>query len=252
MPGSRPFFHVTVGFPACACVFGLGLFAPACAQEYPTRPIRLVTSAAGGAGDVVSRTVAQVIASPLRQPVIVDNRGALPGIEVVARARPDGYTLLLTSNIFWLLRLLQKVSFDPLRDFTHIALVVSSPNVNLAASNPHVKTGRLRALAVTSPQPSPPAPELPAVASAGLAGYESEAIYGMFAPAALPLPIVHRLNEEATRALHQPEVRERFIAMGYRVVAGSASELSARVAAESERMGKVVAQAGIRLGAGAQ
>lgn len=118
---------------------------------------------------------------------------------------------------------------------------------NLAASGPHVKSGRLRALAVTSPKPSPLAPDLPTVASAGLPGYESEAIYGLFGPAATPAAIVQRLNQEVTRALQRPEVRERLIASGSQIVAGSASELAARVASETKRMSRVVAQAGIRL-----
>jgi tripartite-type tricarboxylate transporter receptor subunit TctC len=118
---------------------------------------------------------------------------------------------------------------------------------NLAASGPHVKAGRLRALAITSAQPSALAPELPTVASAGLPGYESEAIYGVFGPAGLALPIVQRVNEEVTRALQRPDVRDRFMATGSQVVAGSGSELGARVASETKRMGRVIAQAGIRL-----
>ncbi|RPI46315.1 MAG: tripartite tricarboxylate transporter substrate binding protein [Betaproteobacteria bacterium] len=297
------------------------------AQDYPAKPIRFVTSAAGGAGDLVSRTIAQAIAAPLGQPVLVDNRGSILGIELVSQARPDGYTLLLTSNVFWLLPLLRKVSFDPLRDFAPIALAVTSPNVivthpslpvksirelvsfararpgelnfaggspgsashlagemfkldakvnmvyvpykgagpalndtiaghvhvlfsNLAASGPHVKSGRLRALAITSAKPSPLAPELPTVASAGLPNYESEAIYGLFGPAGVPSAVVQRLNEEVTRALKRPEIRERFGAAGSQIVAGSGADLGAWVAAESKRMGKVITEAGIRLTTG--
>ena len=305
--------------------FGMALLPlAALAQDYPTRPIRVVTSAAGGAGDFVSRLIGQSIAGPLGQPVVVDNRGALPGIEAVQHARPDGYTLLIASNLFWLLPLLQKVAFDPLQSFTPVALTVTSPNVivshpslpvksvrelvsfararpgelnfaggstgsashlagemfkllakvnmvfvpykgagpalndtiaghvhvlfsNLAASGPHVKAGRLRALAVTSSQPSPLAPELPTVASQGLPGYESEAIYGVFGPAGLPPAIVQRFNDEVTRALQRPEVRERLLATGSQIVAGSGPELGARVASEMKRMSKVIAQAGIRL-----
>ncbi len=118
---------------------------------------------------------------------------------------------------------------------------------NLAASGPHVKAGRLRALAVTSLKPSPLAPELPTVASQGLAGYESEAIYGAFGPEGLPPAIVQRLNEGGTRALQRPEVRERLMATGSQIVAGSGPDLGARVASEMKRMRKVIGQAGIRL-----
>ena len=298
----------------------------ALAQDYPARPIRLVTSAVGGAGDVVSRTIAQAISGPLGQPVVVDNRGALPGIEAVARARPDGYTLLLTSNIFWLLPLLNKVSFDPLKDFTHIALTVTTPNVivvhpslpakgvrelvalararpgelnfaggstgtashlagemfrlsagvnmvfvpykgagpalndaiaghvhvlfsNLAASGPHVAAHRLRALAVTSARPSLLAPELPTVASAGLTDYESEAIYGVFGPVGLPASAANRIQQEVMRALQQPDVRDRFGAMKSQIVGGTGAELHGRIAGETKRMTRVIAQAGIRIDA---
>lgn len=308
---------------AVATAGGAGL---ACAQDYPLRPVRLVTSAVGGAGDVVSRTVAQAITGPLGQPVVVDNRGALPGIEAVARARPDGYTLLLTSNIFWLLPLLNKVSFDPLGDFTHIALTVTTPNVvvvhpslpatnvkelvalararpgelnfaggstgtashlagemfrlsagvsmvfvpykgagpalndaiaghvhvlfsNLAASGPHVAARRLRALAVTSARPSPLAPDLPTVASAGLTDYESEAIYGVFGPVGIPASAASRIQNEVMRALQQPEVRDRFGAMKSHVVAAPGTELRARIASETKRMTRVIAQANIRIDA---
>lgn len=286
----------------------------------------MVTSAVGGAGDFVSRTIAQAITGPLGQAVVVDNRGSLPGIEAVARARPDGYTLLLTSNIFWLLPLLNKVSFDPLRDFTHIALTVTTPNVvvvhpslpvknvqelvalarsrpgelnfaggstgtashlagemfrlsggvrmvfvpykgagpalndaiaghvhvlfsNLAASGPHVAARRLRALAITSARPSPLAPELPTVASAGLTDYESEAIYGVFGPAGLPATAVDRMQQEVIRALQQPEVRDRFVAMKSQIVAAPGSELRLRIAGEIKRMARVIAQANIRIDA---
>lgn len=315
----------TKTFAACALIAASIVSLPVVAQDYPSRPIRFVTSAPGGAGDFVSRVIAQSISPALGQPVIIDNRGSgILGMELVAQAKPDGYTLLVTSNVFWLLPLMQKVSYDPLNDFASIALPVTSPNIivahpslpvrsirdlvefararpgqlnfaggstgsashlagemfkltaklnlvfvpykgagpalndtiaghvhllfsNLAASGPHMKTGRLRGLAVTSAYPSPLAPDLPTVASAGLPGYESEAIYGVFGPAATPTAIVQRLNQEITRALQRPEVRERFQASGSQVIAGSSGELAARVASETKRMSRVVAQAGIRL-----
>src|SRR5262249_52440491 len=83
---------------------------------------------------------------------------------------------------------------------------------------PHLKSGRLRALAVTSARPSPLAPGLPTVASAGLPGYESISIYGVFAPAGTPPAIVKRLNREIVRVLARPDVREKFLASGVETV----------------------------------
>ena len=293
-------------------------------QSYPVKPIRFVTSTTGGGGDFVARVLGQAISGPLGQPVVIDNRANILGIENVAQSRPDGYTMLVTSNVFWLTPLMQKVSYDPLRDFTPVALLATSPNVvvshpslpvksvrelitfvrarpgqlnfaagskgsashlaaemflvmaklnmvfvpykgagpalndtiaghvqllfsNLAAARPHLKTGRLRTLAITSAQQSPLAPELPTVASQGLPGYESEAIYGVFGPAGTPAAITQRLNQEVTRTLQRPDVRERYTGAGLLVVAGSGPDLGARVAGEMKRMAKVITEAGIRL-----
>ena len=101
------------------------------AQNYPSRTIRIVTSGVGGGADFTSRVIAQGLAAPLGQPVIVDNRasGSVPG-EVVSKALPDGYTLLLFGATVWLLPFMRNhVPYDPLRDFAPITLAVSSPNV---------------------------------------------------------------------------------------------------------------------------
>ena len=220
----------------------------ACGQNYPTKLVRIVTAAAGSANDWSSRVIAQELTASLGQPVIVENRGGL-GAEVVAKAPPDGYTLLVYGGAAWLLPFLRdNVPWDPLRDFAPVTLALTSPNIvvvhpslpvksikelialararpgelNYAAGTigasphlstelfnamarvkfvrvgykgtgpsvialmgvgvhlmfaglgsvaPHIKTGRLRALAVSSAQPSALAPDLPTVASF-LPGYE--------------------------------------------------------------------------------
>ena len=114
------------------------------------------------------------------------------------------------------------------------------------AAVPHVKSGRVKALAVTSPGRSPVAPQLPTVAESGLPGYESLAIYGVFAPAKTPRAIVDRLNKEIARILGAPDTRERFLAMGMETVGGTPEQLAARVKSEMQRMGKVIRAAGIK------
>src|SRR5687767_15036835 len=89
-------------------------------QNYPNKPIRLFTSAAGGGADFAARIVAQELSSSFAQPVIVENRGGAGFVaaELVAKAPPDGYTLLVYGPPFWIGPLMQQASYDPLRDFT--------------------------------------------------------------------------------------------------------------------------------------
>ena len=109
----------------------LFMAAAAVAQNYPDRPVRIVTAEAGGSQDVAARILAVGLTSALGQQVIIDNRasGVIPG-EVVARAKPDGHTLLVYAGTFWLQPFVRKsVPYDPVRDFSPITLVVTSPTV---------------------------------------------------------------------------------------------------------------------------
>ena len=103
----------------------------ASAQSYPAKPVRVVTAAAGAGGDFVSRIVAAGLTELWGQPVVVDNRGgsAVIPIEVVAKAPPDGYTLLGFGTALWHLPLMQSVSYDPIRDFAPITLVATTPMI---------------------------------------------------------------------------------------------------------------------------
>ena len=111
---------------------------------------------------------------------------------------------------------------------------------------PHLKSNRLRALAVTSPQPSPLAPGLPAMAASGLPGYESMQIYGVFAPSKVPAAIVKRLNEEMVRVLGRADIKEKFLASGVEPVGSTPQQLAATIKSEIVRIGKVIKDAGIR------
>ena len=120
--------------PVCVMLCALALALPcatAQAQAYPTKPIRIVTSEVGGTADSIARLVAQGLTAGLGQQAIVDNRGSgvIPG-EIVARARPDGYTLLSFAGTFWLQPLLRKkVPYDPVSDFAPITTTVSLPTL---------------------------------------------------------------------------------------------------------------------------
>jgi len=309
--------------PLCIFIFHVPVVG---AQHYPVKPLRIVTSEPGGVADFTARLIAQGLSTAFHQPAIVDNRGGASGvigIDIVARAPADGYTLIVFSPSLWTLPLIQRTSYDTLRDFAPVTLAVTAPNLLLvhpsfpatsvkvlialakakpgeynyaagsigAASHlsgelfksmagvdivrvpfrgtapalnallggqvqmmfagagsavPHVLSGRLRALAVTSAQPSVLFPELPTIASSGLPGYELETNTGMFAPAATPVAIINRLQAEIARALHQPEVKQRLAAAGIEPVANTPAEFTAKVKAEIARLGKVVKEAGIR------
>jgi tripartite-type tricarboxylate transporter receptor subunit TctC len=114
-----------------------------------------------------------------------------------------------------------------------------------SSATPHSKTGRLRALAVTSAQPTPVFPGLPTLA-ATLPGYEAGSVYGVFAPARTPAAIINRLNLEIVRHLQTAEVKERFLNVGVDVIGSTPAELAATVRSDRERLGKMIRNAGIR------
>ncbi len=119
--------------------------------------------------------------------------------------------------------------------------------INQASIAPQIKSGRLRAIAVTSAQPSALAPGLPTMASAGLPGYELTSKWGFFAPAHTPAAITERLNQEIVPILKRQDVKDRLFITGVETVGSSPEELTAIIKSETERLGKVVKQAGIAI-----
>ena len=293
------------------------------AQDYPSKPVRFVTQAPGGGSDFAVRIIAQGISGSLG-PVIVENRGTVViAAEAVAKAPPDGYTVIYVGSGLWVTPLLQKTSYDVARDFSPITTATSSPTilvvhpslpvrsvkelialakarpgelnyasagiggsghlagemfkamagVNIvhvpykgggaalndlmsgqlqmtidggSALKPHIKAGRLRALAVTSAQPSTLAPDLPTIAASGLPGYESAQMNVVFVPVKTPEAIIHRLNQEIVRFLKMPETKERFFNSGVEVVGSTPEELAATMRSDVAKIGKVIKDAGIR------
>ncbi len=284
--------------------------------------IHIMTSEIGGSNDIVARLLAQGIAGPLGQPVIVDNRGSKLIGPLGAKAAPDGYTLVIGSSTFILGPLLQKEAYDPVRDFTPITIAARAPNVlivhpslpvksvkdlialakarpgelNYASAGtgsaahlagelfnsvanvktvrinykgtgpaliaivagevhvmvatggalvPNIQSGRVRALAVTTPEPSALFPGLPAVAET-LPGYEITIMGGVLAPAGTPAPIINRLNQEMVRVLNQPDVRDKLFKTGVETGGISPEAFGNMIKSEIARMGKVIKDAGIR------
>lgn len=305
----------------------LGMSAVAIhAQPFPVKPIRIITSEPGGGNDFGARIISAALTEQFGQPVLIENRGAAGGViaaETVARAAPDGYTMLYYGSNIWLLPYLRaSVPYDPIRDFAPVTLAVRAPNilvvhpslpvksvkelialakarpgelnygsgatgssstmstelfrhmagidvahipfkgsgpslnaliagqVQIAFATPgsvstHIKSGRLRALAVTSAQPSRLRPDLPTVASV-VPGYESQSMVGAFVPIKTPQTLVTRLNQEFVKALARPDVREKFFNVGVETVGSTPEEFGALVKSEMTRLGKVIRDAGLR------
>jgi tripartite-type tricarboxylate transporter receptor subunit TctC len=112
---------------------------------------------------------------------------------------------------------------------------------------PYFKSGKLRPLGICSPTPSALAPGLPTVASSGLPGFESGSIYGIFGPAKTPTAVIGRLNQEISRALQRPDVKEKFFNLGIETLANTPEQFVAFIKSDLASMGKLVKEAGIRI-----
>ncbi len=319
----------------CIAIFtGLTLFLAffgsdtnsAFAQNYPNKPIRvIVPMAPGGAVDVTARLYAQKLAENLGQPVLVDNQaggGGSFGPGIVAKAPPDGYTLLFMSKSSLMTGLLHKLPYDMPKDFTPvietdsprslfvtsmslpaksvkelIALAKSKPGqltfasagigssdhvslelfkkmegidlihipykgqapaiVDMLAGRvdmkscgmlsvmPYIRTGKLRALAVTGAQRTQAAPEIPTFSDSGVVGW-SGTWHGFLAPAETPKQIVQKLNAEIIKVLNLPEIRNRLTNDGVEIVGSSPGAFSTYLKEEKALWGKAIKDAGIR------
>ncbi len=118
--------------------------------------------------------------------------------------------------------------------------------IGVPAASPHIKAGKLRALALIAPRRSPAIPEVPTVAEAGLPGFEVTTWYGVLAPAGTPRPIVTRLNAELVRIMHAPELKERLAALATDPATGTPEEFADYIKREIEKWGEVVRQAGLK------
>ncbi|MBX9846683.1 MAG: tripartite tricarboxylate transporter substrate binding protein [Xanthobacteraceae bacterium] len=310
---------------ACAAV-GLN---PAKAQDYPSRTIKLILpQPAGGAVDLIARSLGERLAEQMSQPVIVENmpgaNGSLAGA-AVARAAPDGYTLMLAvdSNLVINPSLYNNLNYDPFRDFVPISVIaklnmVLVANPKVAATNvreliayakanpnklnyagigtgsamhmgmelfkfetktqinhvsyrgtapamtdvvagvvdlmftgpPSAKSmsegGKLRLLAVASPQRMPSMPDVPTVSESGVPGYEMGSWFGLLAPARTPQPIVDRLSAEVSKAVHDPRFNGRMTAQGLQVVGGTPGQMLATMQADTRKWAELIKLADIK------
>lgn len=301
---------------------------PARAADWPSRPIRLIAGGAGSVTDIRARWLADRLGTALGQPMVVENNAAAGGnlaAVLVARAAPDGHTLLLTHQGIAAINphLFQKPGYDALADFAPVArlgigqLALAVPAASpissvadllarararpgamnfgsngngtpphLAAEQlkrmagieavhvpykgggalltallgsqvdwaiegltpllPHVKSGTLRALAVTGARRVPAWPDVPTVAEAGVPGYEYIGWTGIAAPAATPQPVVERLNLEINRVATTDEGRRFFAQAGADAGELTPAEFAGFIRAEHARFGRLIRDAGLK------
>ena len=302
--------------------------ATATAQGYPTKPVRLVIPfGAGGGTDIAGRLVAQAMTDALAQTFVVDNRpgaGSAIGNDLVAKAPPDGYTLLLGNiSLPFAVAFYKQLPYDTLRDFAPVTQVAVQPNIlvvnpalpgasfkefvahvranpgkltygsagngsgthlafemlrlnlgvdithvpykstaqsltdvignqvqmmlaTFATTLPHVKSGRLKALGVTTLKRSPAAPDVPALSEAGVPGYEYATWYGLLAPARTPRAIIDKLHRTAVSSMKSTDVLQRLSAQGIESATSPVPEVFGDyIKSEVEKWVKVVRAAKI-------
>ncbi len=314
---------------AVMALFATTLAAAQPAGDYPNRAVRvIVPQAAGGALDVSTRLIAARMTELLGQPVVIENRasaGGIAGMEAVAKAGPDGYTVLMAAApIATNTALGVKLPYDPERDFAPISLGLSIPllfvvhpatpyrtlqdivdaskrqsggvavaiasigslphllsemmrlktgaNLNLifykgsapasldtlsgtipvfidalGPVRPHVESGKLRAIALSSRTRSPLFPNVPTVGEMGMPDLVGSAFFGLLAPGATPLAIQRRLHQAMVAALAHPELRERLLKQGYEIHATTGEEYTTFMKNEINRWTPVVKAAGIKI-----
>lgn len=300
------------------------------AQSFPSRPARIVVGfAPGGATDVTARLLALELTKLWGQQVVVDNRpgaSGMIGAELVAKAAPDGYTLLVSpqTSIVVAPLLIRKVPYDSVKDFATVSVVGSTPQllvihpslppknfhefsafvkvnqkslsygsggigstphmagellnaslgikvthvpykgenpgvadllggqipymfVNFPVAIPHVQAGKLRAMAISSPQRSQLAPEFPTVAESGIPSFDTATWNGLYLPAATPREVIARVHGDVTRVLGSPELKDRMLKQGIdQSPLNTPEKHAAFVKAEFARWGKVIKDAGIK------
>lgn len=299
------------------------------AQTYPAKPIRIIVpQAPGGGNDTIARLVGHRMSQTMKQQVVIENRagaGGLLAAEAVAKAPPDGYTLLLgnVATLTIIPNVQKKVPYDPFKDFAPVSLIASAPllvvvhpslpvtsvkqlialakakpgQLNYASNGigssthlatelfkvmtktdmthvpykglapattdilsgqvqvmfssavamlPHVKGGRLRALAMTGSARSKSIPDIPTVAEAGVRDYEAGSWYGIVAPAGTERPIVDLLAKEIAAAVRSSEIQERLLNEAVIPVGGTPSEFASHIRKEHARVAQVVQSSGAK------
>ncbi len=306
------------------------LVAPAAwAQAWPSKPITLVVPfAPGGTTDVLARAVGQELSTALGQPVVIESKpgaGSTLGADFVAKAKADGYTLLMGAVHHTIATTAyRKLPYDFQKDLAPISIVAQVPNVLVVGSGvtaknvqelvtqakaqpgkfafgsngagtaqhligaqfggmagvdilhvpykgsgplttdllggqiqmsfdtvtpvlPHIKAGKLRALAVTTAKRSPALPEVPTLDEAGLKGFNLGTWFGVLAPAATPSPVLERLHREIARIVASPDFRKKMEEIGADPIGNTPAQMARQIKDDTERFAKLVKDAKVSL-----
>ena len=311
-------------------ISALAIFStPAASQTYPTRPIRLVVpQAPGSSTDIASRILGEALGASMGQQVVVDARpgaGGSIGAGIVARALPDGHTVLMAiiSTHAINVGIYSNLPYHPINDFAAVSLVATGPYVllvhpalpavsvkeliayarsrpgeitfasggngtgthlsgemlkqmtgikmlhvpykgttpgltdlmagqvsimftGLPPALPHLKSKRLRALALTGAKRSSIVPEMPTMAEAGISGYVVEPWFGIVAPAGTPPAIIKKLNLEIADKVRIPEIRDKFAGLGLEATSTTPQAFGDFVQSEIRKWGRVIEDSGTR------
>ena len=250
---------------ALACATTAHAQGAAADAAWPTKPVRLISPyPVGGGPDGVARLLADKLSRKWGKPVVVAANAQAPYANVAAllRAAKDkpgsisfaspgnGSTPHMALELFERTAGIQ-LQHVPYRGGSPAITDVIGGQVPLIAVNalevqPHVKSGKLRVLAVLSPTRSAIVPDAPTMAESGFPGFEASVWYGLVAPAATPKAVVTKLHAEVQKALQTKEVRERMTQVGGEVIPGSSDMFAALIRAERQRYEKLVREANIQ------
>jgi tripartite-type tricarboxylate transporter receptor subunit TctC len=299
-------------------------------SNYPDRPISwIIPFPPGGAMDAIARVLSRTMSQELGQSIVVENKpgaGGNIGASFVAKAKPDGYTIMIVANGMAVNpSLYRNMSYNPIKDFQPISLLAAVPNIlvtqasradvnslndvirqvkdkpgkysyasagvgtsihlagalftymgkldmlhvpykgsgpavtdlisgqvdymfdSITSAKPHIESGKLKALAVTTPKRSSTLPNLPTVAESGLTGYELTPWFATFAPVGTPPAVIEKLNGAMIKAMNTEQVKKTFAAIGAEYIGSSPQELATYLAQETTKWQKIIAETGISI-----
>jgi len=297
-------------------------------SNYPDRAITwVVPFPPGGAMDAIARVLSRTMSQELGQNIIVENKpgaGGNIGASYVAKAKPDGYTIMIVANGMAVNpALYRNMTYSPIKDFQPISLLAAVPNIlvtqasrsdvnslndvirqvkenpgkysyasagvgtsihlaaalftytgkldmlhvpykgsgpavtdlmsgqvdymfdSISSAKPHIESGKLKALAVTTPKRSSTLPNLPTVAESGMTGYELTPWFATFAPVGTPSGIIDKLNGAMIKAMNTEQVKKTFAAIGAEYIGSTPQELASYLAQETEKWKKIISETGI-------
>jgi tripartite-type tricarboxylate transporter receptor subunit TctC len=305
-----------------AACLAAAVLATAAHAQYPSRPVKMIVPfPPAGATDIVGRIVAQKLEEKFGRPVVVDNKpgaGGSIGSDLAAKSAPDGHTLLMaTSSTHSVGPSLQKLPYDPVKDFAPIVHVANIPNVlvvspslgvssvkelvalakskpgqlnfassgvgsivhlngeffkmiggvdlqhvpykgtalaipdvangnvamlfdSLASVMPHVRSGKVKPLAINAGKRSPLIPDVPTLAEAGMPQFDRYTWFGLFAPAGTPAEIIAKVQAETVAALRTPDLLKRFADVGAEPVGSTPAEFVERIRSDTARWAEVI------------